>query len=186
VDLVTWNDFNESTYFAPVSDPGQYQADLQIPVRNPHRGYLELSKHYIGWFKSGQKPAIGTDALFYFYRTHPRNAIAANTNDTPITTLLGDVADVLYTTTLLTAPAQLEITSGTTLVTNLMPAGVSHWRTPFTPGSQSFTLRRNGQQLLSLHGADISNQIQNYDFFPASGYAYAKPAPPSDVRVTAP
>src|SRR5262249_8938795 len=145
VDLVTWNDFHESTYICPVVNPAQYLAALSAPSRHSHSGYLELSKHYIAWFKTGQEPTITSDALFYFYRTHPRNATASKTNEVPVTTLIGDVEDVLYTTTLLTSPAQIEVASGNISVTNLMLAGLNHWRTPFAAGSQSFALRRNGQ-----------------------------------------
>jgi glucan endo-1,3-alpha-glucosidase len=186
VNLVTWNDFNESTYVSPVGNPAAFFSALAAPVRYCHQGYLELSKRYIAWFKTGQEPPIDRDALFYFYRTHPMAAAASNTNDVAVSTFIGDVQDVLYTTVLLLKPADLQIVSGATSLTNSLPSGLNHLRTPFAPGAQTFTLWRNGAQVLSVQGPPIQSQIALYDFFPASGYAYGPPGPstpPGNLRV---
>jgi glucan endo-1,3-alpha-glucosidase len=172
VEICTWNDFNENTYVSPVEDAGVYFAELQTPHRYSHKGYLELSKSFVTWFKTGKQPGIGSDALFYFYRAHPKDLVASNTNDVPVGWRTGDVEDTLYTTALLAAPAQLVITSGGKLTTNSLPAGTSRCRTPFSPGLQTFSLYRSGTQILFAHGPDILSQITNYDFFTASGFAY--------------
>jgi glucan endo-1,3-alpha-glucosidase len=184
VNLVTWNDFNESTYFSPVMNPEQQQYGegfLATPHRYCHAGYLELAKYYIAWHKTGQEPPINEDALFFFYRTHPKNAVASNPNDIPVTGFSGDIADVIYNTVFLTAPAQLEINSGGSLSTNTLAAGIQSLRTPFTPGPQTFTLRRNGTMVLSVQGPPILSQITNYDYFPASGYTNAL-VPPRNLH----
>jgi glucan endo-1,3-alpha-glucosidase len=175
VEITTWNDFNESTYISPVANPSQYEQQVQTPVRYSHAGFLELSKQYIAWYKTGRQPAITNDALFYFYRSHSTNLVA--TNDVPVTWFLGDVADVIYNTLFLTAPAQLEIDSGTNSVTNTLAAGLQQLRTPFASGSQTFTLRRNGVQVLSVQGPPILSQIQLYDYFEASGFCNGLIAP---------
>jgi glucan endo-1,3-alpha-glucosidase len=180
VEIVTWNDFNESTYVSPTYT---WQG---TPTRESHSGYLELSSHYIAWYKTGQEPAIDRDALFFFYRTHPKAVIASDTNDVPVTGLYGGVEDILYTTVFLVAPAQLEIASGGVLSTNSLPAGINHVRTPFSPGPQKFTLRRNGQGLFSLQGQPVLSQIQSYDFFPASACAYYPPRPPVNFGIVRP
>ena len=190
VNLVTWNDFNESTYCSPVINPEQYgEGFLATPHRYSHAGYLELSKYFINWFKTGQQPPIKQNALFYFYRTHPKNAVASDTNDIPVTWWNGTVQDIIYTTVFLTVPAELEISSGGTLTTNSLPAGISNVRTPFTPGAQTFIVRRGRKVVLSAQGPPILSQITNYDFFPASGYTYGVSnvlQPPSNLRVTGP
>lgn len=177
VEITTWNDFNESTYISPVSNPGQYEAQVQVPVRYSHAGYLELAKRYIAWYKTGVPPATNDDALFYFYRTHSTNLVASATNDVPVTWFVGDVADVIYNTLFLTAPAQLNVLSGTNSATYSLGTGLQQVRTPFAPGTQTFTLTRNGAQVLSVQGPPILSQITNYDYFTASGYAYALQAP---------
>jgi hypothetical protein len=121
--------------------------------------------------------------LFYFYRIHSMNLVA--TNDTPVANLIGDVADVIYNTLFLAAPAQLNVTSGTNSVTYSLAAGLQQVRTPFAPGAQTFTLSRNGTQVLSVQGPPILSVITNYDYFPASGYAYGPVIPfsPNDLHV---
>ncbi len=44
VEIITWNDFNESTYISPVNNPEQYEAQVTTPHRYSHAGFLELSK----------------------------------------------------------------------------------------------------------------------------------------------
>jgi hypothetical protein len=176
VELTTWNDFGESTYCTPISNPVQYESELSAPIRYCHAGYLELSKYYISWYKTGQPPAISQDNLYYFYRTHSTNATASNTGpaDFPVTLFSnnGVVQDVIYTTTFLTGPAQLVISSGGTLVTNSLPAGINSQRTPFAPGAQIIGVQRAGTPVLSVQGPDILAQITNYDYFTASGFAH--------------
>jgi glucan endo-1,3-alpha-glucosidase len=184
VNIVTWNDFNESTYISPVEDAGQYFGALTTPHRYSHKGYLEFSKHFIAWFKSGKEPAIDRDVVFYFYRTHPKIAVASDTNDVPVTSLAGDVQDTIYTTATLTASAQLLVSSGGTVTTNSLGTGVTTLRTPFKPGPQILSLYRNGQLVMASQGSNILAQIKNYDFFPATGFVYNKPPPPTNFKAT--
>jgi len=186
IDIVTWSDFNESTYISPVADVGAYFSPLQFPNRYSHMGYLEFSKHYISWFKTGHEPSIDHDSLFYFYRTHPITAVASDSNDVPVTSFYGNPQDVIYVSAFLTNSAQLETRSGGNAVTNSLPAGVTHVRIPFAPGTQNFTVRRNGQAVLSGSGPNIEARIKNYDFFPASGYLPRSPAPPGTIHVSSP
>jgi glucan endo-1,3-alpha-glucosidase len=189
VELTTWNDFNESTYSSPINNPAQYESELQTPFRYCHAGYLELSKYYITWYKTGRQPPIDRDALDCFYRTHSTNAVASDTNDTPVVLFSnnGNVQDVIYTTTFLTSPAQLVIASGNQMTTNALPAGISSQRTPFAPGAQSITLRRGGNQVLAIQGPPVLAQITNYDYFTSSGYAYGLTntlVPPVNLQAT--
>ncbi len=171
VEICTWNDFNESTYICPADDPGRSNGELIQPRRYSHAGYLELSKHYIAWFKSGAQPPIDRDELYYFYRTHPQDLKALNQSEVRVGWREGDVRDLIYTTLFLTSPAELEISSGGRLATNSLPAGLQNVRTPFLPGPQTFTLRRDGQTVLTAAGPSILSAIRVYDFFPASGFA---------------
>jgi len=183
VEITTWNDLNESTYVNPLPTPDQYYQS--VPKRYSHAGYLELTKRYISWYKTGQPPPINQDALYYYYRIHSTNCIASDTNDVPVSVFLGGVQDVIYNTVLLTAPANLEIISGTNYITNSLPAGLSNLRTPFAPGSQQFTLRRTGREVLTVQGPNVLSQITNYDYFPATGYAYPPNlTPPGNLHQT--
>jgi glucan endo-1,3-alpha-glucosidase len=180
VEITTWNDFLESTYLSPVNDPEQYEPQFATPHRYCHAGYYELTKRYIAWYKTGVPPATNQDALFYFYRTHSTNLVASATGDTPVTWFLGDVADVIYNTVFLTAPAQLRVVSGSTSFTYSLGAGLQQVRTHFSPGTQTFTLSRNGTPVLSVQGAPILSSITNYDYFTTSGFAYGL-LPPTNL-----
>lgn len=181
VEIVTWNDFNESSYISPVADPAQYFAELQTPHRNSHKGHLALSKRYITWFKTGIDPGIVNDAFYYSYRTHAKNLVASDTNDVPVTSFAGNVQDAIYVTACLTGPGTLVISSGGKRTTNSLPAGTSQYSVPFTAGPQTLTLHR-GTDVMTAEGPDISTRITNYDFFPVTGVAYRVGAP-SNLRV---
>lgn len=180
VEIVTWNDINESTYVVPLSQPAQNYSSP--PQRFSHAGYLALMKHYVNWYKSGVEPAIAADGVFYFYRTHSTNTVASNTNDVPVTVFLGQVQDVIYATTALTAPADLEVKSGSYTTNLSVPSGITCQQIPFRPGVQSLILRRKGKELAAVSGPDVVTKIQYYDYFVASGYAYAI-APPTNLQV---
>ena len=174
VEIVTWNDFNE-TYLTPIVNPEQYFKELAIPRRYNHAGYYELCKYYIQWYKSGKKPVIKRDGLFYFYRTHAKAAVAG-IDKKPATTFHGDVQDALYVTTMLTAPAELRVISGATKHVHKMKAGIQHVSIPFnfSPGAQHFALYRNDKLLCEITGEPVLAKIEYYDFFPASGYVYGQ------------
>jgi glucan endo-1,3-alpha-glucosidase len=180
VEIVTWNDFEES-YISPVDDPGQYFSELAVPHRYSHAGYFQLSKQFINWYKTGAAPTNTQDAIYFFYRTHPKSAVASDTNDVPVTGFVGNVQDTFYATAFLTAPAILEISSGPTVTTNSLSAGMNLVRVRFSPGSQKLVLRRDGKQILSVEGPAINASIQDYDFFPESGFA-VRPPPPEGLR----
>jgi glucan endo-1,3-alpha-glucosidase len=147
---------------------------------------LELSKHYISWYKTGVEPVIVRDSLYCFYRVHPKKAAASNTNDLPVTWFIGNVEDTLYASVFLTAPADLEIISGNKAATNSLGAGLHHVRASFSSGPQALTLRRSGSQVLSIRGVDILSNIVNYDFFPFSAYSNEQPVPPNNFHVLGP
>ncbi len=95
VEIVTWNDWNESTYVAPTDDPGKYLSVLRSPRRNSHAAYLEFSKRYIEWYKTGKEPIIDRDAVFCSYRVHSLKLIAANPTESPVNGIIGDTQDII-------------------------------------------------------------------------------------------
>jgi glucan endo-1,3-alpha-glucosidase len=168
VEIVTWNDFSES-YICPVAAPGPSAASY-LKSRSSHAGYLELSRYYMEWYKTGRQPLL-RDGLFWFYRVHPKDAVAAA--DRPVKSLHGEVQDVLYVTTMMTAPAELHVTSGGTTSVRPLAAGIQHLRIPFSCGVQHFAVHRGSKQIIAGDGEPIADHIRRYDFFPTSGFAYA-------------
>jgi glucan endo-1,3-alpha-glucosidase len=159
------------TYWQHSQPPGRYFAELLTPPRHCHAGYLELSRYFITWYKSGKQPPIERDSLFYFYRTHAKDAVAAR-DDHPVTNRIGEVNDTLYITTLLTAPAELCVYSGANQTRYPVAAGIQHLRVPYACGPQRFELMRHGESILTAEGQSIDAEIERYDFFTASGFAH--------------
>lgn len=190
VELITWNDFTES-YMTP-ADPAKMSLKQYFwnvgPLIKSHAGYAELQKYYIQWFKSGTKPTLTQDGLFYFYRTHPKALVAPN--DTSVVQY--NVLDNIYVTTNLTSAATLQVTTGGAVKSFAVAAGLSHTRVPFNTGTQTIDLIRNGTTIIHLTGDPIASSITAYNFITTSGYGYFTPAsvvssppnPPAALQVT--
>jgi hypothetical protein len=183
VQLVTWNDYSESTYVEPTHIPPTQTAG--IPSL-PHLGYAELLKYYISWYHKGAKPTITRDAVFFFNRTHPKDAIA--TNDSSVCNLgpvsagqrWGLLKDVIYVTTALTAPAELIVQIGSYYQTYQVPTGLTTTDVPFVAGSPRVELWRNGKKIAGIAGNPIVADPVVYNFNVDSGFAVAD-GPTSDT-----
>lgn len=174
VEIVTWNDFYEATYWSPIDDPVK-TGGVHAPLGffKSHAGALELLKYYIQWYKTGRQPAIHRDTIYWFYRTHPKDAVAPNDPDGPVTGLYGPVADNIYVTCNLTAPAILTVNTGGHTQTINVPAGSTDVAVPFTPGPQTFALSRHGRTILQGTGDSIDQTIERYNFNYSTGFAQA-------------
>ncbi len=174
VELFTWNDWDEATYFSPIDDVNKYwpyAAHSALGFYKTHAGALKMNQYFVNWYKAGQKPAITKDSLYFFYRTHPKDAVATNDKVGPVSWRLGDPQDVLYVSTLLTAPATLAVTTGAKTLTYPVGAGLSHVRVPFSVGAQGFKLIRSGQTVLSQSGDPIVAAPAEYNFSYTTGSA---------------
>ncbi|BAU55726.1 endo-1,3-alpha-glucanase family glycosylhydrolase [Mucilaginibacter gotjawali] len=172
VELVTWNDWDESTYFSPMLNIEKYSIHVRHQENGfykSHAGYAALNKYYIDWYKSGRQPAIQNDRIFYFYRTHPNNAVAPNDSIGKSLVKNGDIKDNLYVTVMLTTPADLVIETGGTEKVFHVKQGISNIEFPFKPGAQRFKLTRNGTVIMQGSGEDIVTHINTYDMNYNSG-----------------
>jgi glucan endo-1,3-alpha-glucosidase len=172
VELVTWNDWGEGTYFSPMDDINKYWPFAGHPkpgFYKTHKGFAELNKYYIEWYKSGQQPPIRSDNIYFFYRTHPKDAVAPDDLKGPVKKRIGEVQDEIFVTTILTAPAKLLVISGDVEKKYDVPAGIQHTRIPFNTGSQYFEISRKGKRVIYERGEDISSNITEYNFNVYSG-----------------
>lgn len=188
VEMFTWNDYTESTYFSPVQNLTLGEPSLNPSYKGPdffptHSGFLELNRYFLQWYKTGKKPAIAEDKLFYFYRRHPKDAVAPDDDKGPVAVRHGAVEDSLYITTLLTSPAELRVVSGGQKKVVPLPKGMIHTSIPFQAGTQHFELWRGKNLVIQTDGAPIQATTTNYNFHLNSGFVSAKPYP--DVVITA-
>jgi glucan endo-1,3-alpha-glucosidase len=177
VELVTWNDYTESTYIQPTQEP--LTSTKGVPSYS-HVGYYELLKYYIAWYKSGVKPTLAGDGLFYFYQPTQTTGLSGNAKDAycsmgavPADQVWGLKQDVIYLTTVLTEPAELRVTTGKLVGHYSIPSGIVTTDVPFGLGSQSFALWRRGTQILSINGSPIVKDPVGQNFNITSGYAIA-------------
>ncbi len=66
VEIITWNDYSESSYICSISndlplDMGGIKQMITMPQNMNHDGWLDLSRHYIQWYKSNVRPEIIND-----------------------------------------------------------------------------------------------------------------------------
>jgi len=176
VEFVTWNDFLES-YIAPIKDADERWPHFEPRQAGYHKsraGALGLLSYFIQWFKAGEQPPILRDQLFWSYRTHPKDAVARNDPLGPVTQLNGNPQDVIYITTLLTAPATLKVATGDARTMYTIPAGMSHRRIFYNVGKQRFELERNGAVIARGAGDDVIAKPRHTNFWHTTGMAAAK------------
>jgi hypothetical protein len=180
VEIITWNDFIEGTYISPIDDPNRYPGanfldSSGVPIGtldyfHSHAAAGDLMRYYIEWYKTGVRPAISRDAIYWFYRTQPMSARA---DIPPVKNIYGPAANAIYITTNLTAPAILRIKSGG-LVTELhLQAGSHDERAPFAAGDPpTFTLIRHGVVIFKASGLDSIQAAPRFnDFYYSTGEA---------------
>ncbi len=182
VEFVTWNDWAESSYLAPFGAPaetklwGGHWGQKMLS----HTAYLDASRYYIDWFKTGKRPAITKDKLFYFYRLHPK-ALQALVQPSGDATLGRPAnADALhesvFVSLFLKAPAQLTISSGDQQKTFALAAGVQDVEMPFAPGSQRFVLKRGKNIVFDKtgeHEISATDASSRFNYFAGQASAHS-------------
>jgi hypothetical protein len=143
IQLVTWNDFSESSAIAPATD-----ATLQ---RNIGTGFYNLTGYFSSWYLTGQVPTITHDVLYYFYRREPVTAAASGQSQ--LATIYQGVAENnIELLGFLTSPGVLKITIGGKTYTQNAAAGIVSFKVPSQPGIPLFTLSRSGSDVFSFQG----------------------------------
>ena len=165
----------------------------------PHDGFLAMAKPYIAAFHAGSETVdshIEKDQLIYWYRPTIKSASCDSTDNceqpwpspTPNPNYFtgkpngyDTMEDSVFVVALLTAPGTVTVTSGGNGPQSFnAPAGASSWQAAMATGTQSFSLTRNGQTVLS--GNSLKDIISEcvcgiYNF---NAYVGTLPAEPSD------
>ena len=193
VEIITWNDFIEGSYVSPIDDPNKYQfanfldttgvPSTTLGYFHSHQGAAALLPYFIQWFKTGVQPTISNDSIYWFYRTQSLSFNAGTPAVSPSTNY-GPMADVIYVTANLPAPATLKVTSGSQVSMFNLSAGSSDVQAPFTVGTTpTFELDRGGVAVIpATSGTDeISASPQYNDYYYSTGFVNGAPlnAPPS-------
>ncbi|KAJ7511301.1 glycoside hydrolase family 71 protein [Mycena galericulata] len=174
VEVVTWNDYGESHYIGPLSSPHTDDGGSKWVNDMPHGGWLDMAKPFIQAYKAGATSVnqfITSDQIIYWYRIAPKdlNCDATDTTMQYANNASGNyfqgrpngyetMSDSVFVVTLLTAAGTVVVNSGGTAYTYSAPVGASAFSVPFQLGSQSFSLNRNGGEVMSATSLKL---IQN-------------------------
>ncbi|MAX27479.1 MAG: hypothetical protein CMJ19_23525 [Phycisphaeraceae bacterium] len=145
--IISWNDYSEATEISPSTCT--------------RHAFYDLASYYISWFKTQQQPLIVRDAIYYFYRTQPTNAIPSSPYQTAPFSIQGGPQNQIELLGFLTAPGILEITINGQTYSSSVGAGIQSFSIPLDNGTPQFKLKRSGQTVMSRVGNwEISDQIQ--------------------------
>lgn len=173
VQIVTWNDWAESTYVSPIGSCTRKQVyDPRFGALLSHTAYLDASQYFIEWFKRGAAPQIARDVFYYFYRIHPirtgSTTGAHTSSDASVPPFARTpLSAQIHVTAFLTAAAVLVIEQGSMHTTHELRAGVNEVAVPTSPGVPRFILIRNGNTLVDKRGEEA---ILTDDFSGAYNY----------------
>lgn len=183
VEIISWNDFIEGSYVSPIDDPNKYEfanfldssgvPNKTVGYFHNHSGAAALLPYFIQWYKTGIRPQIKRDSIYWFYRTQPMNFDAGKPAVSGLKRY-GPIDDVIYVTVNLTAPASLTVASGERVSTVNLPAGSTDVSAPFLVGATpSFKLSRSGTTIIpATPGADpISTGAKFNDYYYSTGFA---------------
>lgn len=132
--LLTWNDYSETTQFAP-------SAVTQF-------GVYDLSAYYIAWMKAGRPPAITRDALYLVHRRQILDPATPGLGRALRRRGLTPTSNDVELVALLTRPGRLVIEMGGQRVSRDVGAGLQTLRIPAAPGRPAAALLRGGRVIV--------------------------------------
>ena len=159
--IYTWSDYTEQA-MAPSTCIGFAPYDLNA--------------YYIQWFKTGKKPEIIRDTLYYFYRRNhsdvdPGKGVKWNfRRDVP--------KNEIELLAFLTRPGTLTIKAAGKVYEKEAPQGITSFKIPLPQGETfvpEFTLRRNGKTVISGQGRyTVLNKVEYPHMIYSSGVIAAE------------
>ncbi len=145
VELLTWNDYSESTAMAPSVAHGW--------------GILDMNAYDIVGFKFGRQPRILRDAIFFSYRRQPVAARPAY-RETSLMRLAPDsvaARDTIEVVTFATAPSEVLINVGAQHHSCHVPAGRDICVFPLNFGTISAEMQRDDDVVaMARSNADVT------------------------------
>lgn len=131
VQIITWNDYSETSEISPSS----FSRFV----------FYDLTAYYTAWLKTGRAPTVTRDAFYFVQRgqifrpeTPVQGARWGRWGDTPWSNNVEVVA-------LLTKPGDLVLKSGGKIVRKSVGSGLQTISISAQPGSAAVSLRRNGR-----------------------------------------
>ncbi|KAF3910589.1 hypothetical protein ABW21_db0203193 [Orbilia brochopaga] len=165
IQLVTWNDFGESSYIGPYNLGHTDDGSKPWTEGFPHDAWRTLGKPFVAAYKSGARtPTVTDEKIVYWYRPHPKGLTCSDSLARPNG---ADFAqDKIFVATMLKTPGTVVIQSGGNgPVTINVPAGITLSSVDMAVGTQSFRLQRNGCDVISGNGGiPVAGSCEKYNF----------------------
>ena len=155
VEIITWNDYGESSYIGPISgdlpvdDAGQGNSHNWCDGFD-HQSWLDMAGYYIQAYKNGGYPSIDNDRVYYWYRTTTKYAQRGDSLSIPNNNDWAE--DVVVVHTQLKADAQIQVSIGGNVQYFDVSAGANTITAPFGQGAVVVTLLRDGNTIASQQG----------------------------------
>ncbi|ORY67182.1 glycosyl hydrolase family 71-domain-containing protein [Pseudomassariella vexata] len=185
VQIVSWNDYGESHYVAPLSSKHVDDGSSKWANDMPHNGWLEMAKPYIAAYKAGATSVanyIKSDQIIYWYRPTRRD-VNCDLTDTALDGKPNgwqSLTDNVFVVALLTYPGTVTVTSGNNVQAFRLDAGATAFQVPLGVGKQKFVLTRDCTTVMtgtSLKEVSSSCVCGIYNF---NAYVGTLPPGPSD------
>ncbi|KLT44598.1 hypothetical protein CC85DRAFT_242261 [Cutaneotrichosporon oleaginosum] len=163
LELLSWNDFGESHYIAPVPAASAQPKSDGWTRGMPHTGLLSLVKHYATVFRTGAPPA--DEGLWLWTRPHPKDA-TPNAPSLPRPARADDTDDNLYAVAYLTSPARVRIWSGASSAAWDLQAGLAKLKVPSAAGAVGGEVTRDGKAVLRFDSGSwaYTDKPADYNF----------------------
>lgn len=163
IEIVTWNDWGESSYVGPADTSGLSPASYWDTL--DHAGFLKMSSIFIKAFKAGQTSVIVDPAdedVFAFYRLQPASTLG--TMDTlPLPLDAQYLKDDVFVVSFLATGANITLTTGGNVYPIAGSPGVNKTAIPWNLGDQFLTAERNEKAFVNKKGPSISKQLDRYN-----------------------
>lgn len=154
VQLTTWNDYSESTQFAPSLHNGY--------------AYLDLSSYYLTRFKMGAWPAVVRDTVYVTSRTQFASATAGQQKPMRLRGGSAPARDTVEVLTFLTGSATVEATSGSLSKDYREDGGVHAELLPLRTGLSTAAVVRDGRtttKVTTHYQVTNSPEVQDMQYY---------------------
>lgn len=132
--LVTWNDIGEHSHMYP-NTAGQW-------------AFYDLNAYYIAWFKTGHRPQVTSDAIYYSHR------IAQVPSGTKMRIRHLPWANIVDVVVFLTAPATVEVITPSGTTARNLQAGMQTFTVPLPfSGRPRFRIMRSDVPVIDFESA---------------------------------
>jgi glucan endo-1,3-alpha-glucosidase len=182
VEIVTWNDFGESSYIGPIKGAQPPGGTENWTNGLDHQGWLALTSYYASYFKTGQAPQLDKDTIVMWARPQ---SVKGQYNDgvgPPRDYQL--TQDTLWAVVLAKQPGKLTLStdpsgSGGNTQTFDLKAGANKVSLALSEGSHMYArLDRDNNKVLEVSPSDFvfgsgagAGKIYNFNAYVTSGSA---------------